>query len=99
VLLMDEPFGSLDAMTKAYLQDELSSLHDDTNTTTIFITHDIDEAVFLSDRILVLTGSPSVIGHDLKVDLPRPRDHVRTRELDEFVRIRHDVWNIFGQHE
>ena len=61
VLLMDEPFGSLDAMTKAALQDELQQVQRETGATVVFVTHDIDEAIFLSDRILILDGDPATI--------------------------------------
>lgn len=61
VLLMDEPFGSLDAITKAALQDALLRIQDHTDTTVVFITHDLDEAIYLSDRVVVLTGAPGVI--------------------------------------
>ena len=69
VLLMDEPFGALDAMTKAQLQDELARLQEVTGATIIFVTHDIDEAVYLSDRVLVLTGMPATVSSEVVVDL------------------------------
>lgn len=99
VLLMDEPFGSLDAMTKSSLQDELHSVHDKTGTTVIFITHDIEEAVYLSDRILILTGRPGGIGYDFKVDLPRPRNQVTTKEQPDYLKLRHEVYEAFGRHD
>lgn len=95
-LLMDEPFGSLDAMTKASLQDQLQQVHQSTGTTIAFVTHDIDEAVFLSDRILILGGSPATVEHDIRVDLPRPRDQLATKELSEFLRLRRCVYNAIA---
>lgn len=78
VLLMDEPFGALDALTRAHLQDELLKIVAKTRSTTIMVTHDVDEAVLLSDRIVMLTNGPAAtIGEILPVPLPRPRDRVR----------------------
>jgi NitT/TauT family transport system ATP-binding protein len=93
VLLMDEPFGSLDAMTKAGLQDELQQVHGDTGATVVFVTHDIDEAIYLSDRILILDGDPATIGRSIAVDLPRPRDQLATKELPEFLALRRTVYD------
>ncbi|MGK9064192.1 ABC transporter ATP-binding protein [Stutzerimonas chloritidismutans] len=77
VLLMDEPFGALDALTRAHLQDSLMEIHADLGNTVIMITHDVDEAVLLSDRIVMMTNGPSAtIGEILQVDLPRPRDRM-----------------------
>jgi NitT/TauT family transport system ATP-binding protein len=92
-LLMDEPFGALDAMTKATLQDELLAVHARAHPTVVFVTHDIDEAVYLSDRVLVLVGSFGTIGHDIRVDLPRPRHQLATKELPEFLRLRRLVYD------
>ncbi len=77
VLLMDEPFGALDALTRARLQDELMKICDATKATTVMVTHDVDEAVLLSDRIVMMTNGPAAtIGEVLKVDLPRPRNRL-----------------------
>ena len=77
VLLMDEPFGALDALTRAHLQDELLRIVAKTRSTVVMVTHDVDEAVLLSDRIVMLTNGPAAtIGDILQVDLPRPRDRV-----------------------
>jgi nitrate/nitrite transport system ATP-binding protein len=77
VLLMDEPFGALDALTRARLQDELMKICEATHTTTVMVTHDVDEAVLLSDRIVMMTNGPAAtIGEILAVDLPRPRDRL-----------------------
>ena len=98
VLLMDEPFGSLDAMTKAGLQDELQQVHRDTRATVVFVTHDIDEAIYLSDRILILDGAPATIAHSIPVDLPRPRDQLATKERPEFLALRRTVYEAIVGH-
>jgi NitT/TauT family transport system ATP-binding protein len=89
VLLMDEPFGALDAITKASLQDVLLSVHAETEATVVFITHDLDEAIYLSDRVLVLSGSPGTITVAVDTELPRPRDQLATRELPRYLEVRH----------
>lgn len=91
VLLMDEPFGALDALTKATLQDVLLNIHEETRTTIVFITHDLDEAIYLSDRVLVLAGAPGTITQALPTGLPRPRDQLATRELPGYLRVRHQL--------
>jgi NitT/TauT family transport system ATP-binding protein len=93
VLLMDEPFGALDAMTKATLQDELQRVQERTGATVVFVTHDVDEAVYLSDRIVVLEGSPASVAHEIDVDLPRTRHQLATKELPEFLRLRRAVYD------
>jgi len=89
VLLMDEPFGALDAITKAALQDVLLSVQQETAATVVFITHDLDEAIYLSDRVLVISGSPGTITVAVDTELPRPRDQLATRELPRYLRVRH----------
>jgi nitrate/nitrite transport system ATP-binding protein len=77
VLLMDEPFGALDALTRAHLQDSVGAIHARLGSTAIMITHDVDEAVLLSDRIVMMTNGPSArIGEVLEIDLPRPRNRL-----------------------
>ncbi|GAB1231649.1 ABC transporter ATP-binding protein [Ferrigenium sp. UT4] len=77
VLLMDEPFGALDALTRAHLQDELMKIVAATQSTVVMVTHDVDEAVLLSDRIVMMTNGPAAtIGEILSVDLPKPRDRL-----------------------
>jgi nitrate/nitrite transport system ATP-binding protein len=77
VLLLDEPFGALDALTRAHLQDQVMALHESLGNTVLMITHDVDEAVLLSDRIVMMTNGPSAsIGEVLEVDLPRPRNRI-----------------------
>jgi NitT/TauT family transport system ATP-binding protein len=92
LLLMDEPFGALDAFTRLRLQEELALMVSKANTTTLFVTHDVDEAVFLSDRIAVMSASPGTIKEIVAVDLPRPRlgrqgllDNRRAAELRDHV--------------
>jgi NitT/TauT family transport system ATP-binding protein len=75
VLLMDEPFGALDAQTRAVMQDNLLALRERINATIVFVTHDIDEAILLSDRVLIMSAGPGRILRDLRVDLPRPRSN------------------------
>jgi len=100
VLLMDEPFGALDAITKGALHDQLMDVQAQTGQTIIFITHDVDEAVYLSDRVLVLSGSPARITTELAVDLPSPRDQVATKEDPSYLSIRHSVYQVLkGAHQ
>jgi len=89
VLLMDEPFGALDAITKASLQDVLLSVQQETGATVVFITHDLDEAIYLSDRVLVISGNPGTITVAVDTELPRPRDQLATRELPRYLQVRH----------
>lgn len=89
VLLMDEPFGALDAMTRATLQDEMLRLHATTKTTIVFITHDMDEAVYLSDRVVLISGQPGSITFEMATGLPRERNQLETRERPEFLHARH----------
>ncbi len=92
VLLMDEPFGALDALTRARLQDELLKIVARTRSTTVMVTHDVDEAVLLSDRIVMMTNGPAAtIGELLRVDLPRPRDRVELAEDRAYVHYRKAV--------
>ncbi len=89
VLLMDEPFGALDALTKASMQDELLRVQAQTGSTIIFITHDLEEAIYLSDRVFVIAGSPGHIPVQVEAPLPRPRNQLTTRELPEYLELRH----------
>ena len=90
VILMDEPFGALDALTREHLHDELLSVWERNQSTIIFITHDISEAVYLSDRVLVMAASPGRVIADIPVDLTRPR-RAQTRGLAEFARIGSEI--------
>jgi nitrate/nitrite transport system ATP-binding protein len=92
VLLMDEPFGALDALTRAHLQDSLMEIQKDLNNTVIMITHDVDEAVLLSDRIVMMTNGPeATIGEILHVDLERPRDRLALANDPKYVDYRAQV--------
>ena len=92
VLLMDEPFGALDALTRAKLQDELLSIVQKTQSTVVMVTHDVDEAVLLSNKIVMLTNGPAAtIGEVLSVDLPRPRNRVELAEDADYVHYRKAV--------
>ncbi|MBW8487216.1 ABC transporter ATP-binding protein [Actinomadura parmotrematis] len=88
VLLLDEPFGALDAMTRAALQDDLLKLQRATGFTVVFITHDVDEAVYVADRVLVLGGAPATVVREVVSGLPRDRDRLDTREAAAFVAAR-----------
>ena len=92
VLLMDEPFGALDAQTRAILQDELLHLWRERKCTIFFITHDLDEAIYLSDRVAIVSRRPGRMKQVLKVDLSRPRYAYDVRADPEFVRLRHLAW-------
>ena len=92
VLLLDEPFGALDALTRARLQDELLKIVLRTKSTVVMVTHDVDEAVLLSDRIVMMTNGPAAtIGEILRVDLPRPRHRVELAEDRNYVQCRKEV--------
>jgi len=92
VLLMDEPFGALDALTRAKLQDELLQIVAKTHSTVVMVTHDVDEAVLLSDRIVMMTNGPAAtIGEVLKIELPRPRDRIELAEDPAYVHYRKAV--------
>lgn len=89
VLLMDEPFGALDAITKAALQDVLLDIHRQTEATVVFVTHDLDEAIYLSDRVIVLAGEPGAVALTVTPEIPRPRNQLTTRETPDYIRVRH----------
>jgi len=93
VLLMDEPFGALDAQTREAMQEELMNLWERTKKTVVFVTHDIDEAVFLADRVVVLTARPARIREEVKIDLPRPRD-IAVRKSVQLLEYRNYIWDL-----
>jgi NitT/TauT family transport system ATP-binding protein len=99
ILLMDEPFASVDAQTRADLEDLILEVRERYDVTIVFVTHDIDESVYLSDRIVVLAPSPTTVKEILDVDLPRPRDQVETKELQEFARLRAHVYRLIKREE
>jgi nitrate/nitrite transport system ATP-binding protein len=100
VLLMDEPFGALDALTRAHLQDELLKIVLRTHSTVVMVTHDVDEAVLLSDRIVMMTNGPAAtIGEILSIDLPRPRNRVDLAEDTRYVHYRKEVLDfLYTRH-
>ncbi|WP_336207557.1 ABC transporter ATP-binding protein [Nonomuraea sp. LPB2021202275-12-8] len=93
VLLMDEPFAAVDAQTRADLEDLILGLWRDLGVTTLFVTHDIDEAVYLGQRVIVLSSSPTVVMEDLKIDLPPERDQLTTRSLPRFGELRGHIYS------
>ena len=93
ILLMDEPFGALDVQTKAIMQTELLGLWEQLRPSVLFITHDLDEAVALSDRVLIMTSSPGSIKESFDIDLPRPRGDVQTiRHEPRFLELQNRIW-------
>jgi len=96
VLLMDEPFASLDAQTREIMQAELMRIWRETGKTVVFVTHQIEEAVYLSDRVLVLTVRPGRLKEEVAIDLPRPRELAVKRTL-EFVRYTDRIWRLIEE--
>jgi NitT/TauT family transport system ATP-binding protein len=92
ILLMDEPFASVDAQTRADLEDLTLRVREQYGITVLFVTHDIDESVYLPDRVVVLTHAPTEVKEIIPVDLPRPRDQIATKELPEFTQLRGHVY-------
>jgi NitT/TauT family transport system ATP-binding protein len=92
ILLMDEPFASVDAQTRADLEDLILGVREDYGVTILFVTHDIDESVYLGDRIVVLDPSPTRVQQVLEVGLPKPRDQVHTKALPAFAELRAHVY-------
>lgn len=100
VLLMDEPFGALDALTRAHMQESLMEIHSDLGNTVIMITHDVDEAVLLSDRIVMMTNGPAAtIGEILEIDLPRPRNRVVLSDDAKYNHYRHEVLQFLYERQ
>jgi len=100
VLLMDEPFGALDALTRAHMQDSLIEIQARLNNTVIMITHDVDEAVLLSDRIVMMTNGPAAtIGEILSVDLPRPRERVKLADDPHYNHLRAEVLKFLYERQ
>jgi len=92
ILIMDEPFAAVDAQTRADLEDLVRDLWAKLGVTVLFVTHDIDESVYLGERVVVLSMTPTVVQEDLVVDLPRDRDQITTRALPRFTELRTHVY-------
>ena len=98
LLLMDEPFGALDAITRQALQDEVAGLAAERRTTVVFITHDLEEAIYLGDRVIVLDANPGRIAEEIDVGIPRPRSQLETRENPKFLAHRHRLFGLLQEH-
>ena len=96
LLLMDEPFGALDVQTRELMQEELQRIWDATRKTVLFVTHDIDEAVYLSDRVLVFTARPGRIKETIAIDLPRPRA-IEIKRTPAYAEYRNRIWDLLRQ--
>jgi NitT/TauT family transport system ATP-binding protein len=94
LLLMDEPFGALDAITRQTLQDEIARLAAEERTTVVFITHDLEEAISLCERVIVLSSNPGRIAEMIEVGIPRPRNQLDTREDRRFLEHRHRLFGL-----
>lgn len=92
VLLMDEPFAAVDAQTRADLEDLIRTVWKKLGVTVLFVTHDIDESVYLGERVIILSSSPTVVQEDIIIDLPQDRDQLNTRALPRFTELRHHVY-------
>jgi nitrate/nitrite transport system ATP-binding protein len=100
VLLLDEPFGALDALTRAHLQDSLMEIQKDLNSTVIMITHDVDEAVLLSDRIVMMTNGPSAtVGEILNIELERPRNRIQLADDPTYNKYRQQVLSFLYEKQ
>jgi len=97
ILLLDEPFASVDALTRADLEDLTLKLRADLGITMLLVTHDIDEAVYLSDRVFVLSPPPSVVVREVAIGLPKPREQERTRSDARFLGLRNEIHHMIGQ--
>ncbi|NYT24337.1 ABC transporter ATP-binding protein [Alcaligenaceae bacterium] len=97
LLMLDEPFGALDTHTKTHLHRELMEIWSKLGQTVVMVTHDLDEAITLSDRVVVLSSPPSRILLDERIDIPRPRDVFTVRESPEFVRHFQSIWSVLGE--
>jgi NitT/TauT family transport system ATP-binding protein len=97
LLLMDEPFGALDAQTRELMQEELQRIWDQTPKTVLFVTHDIDEAIYMSDRVIIFSARPGRIKEEIKIDLPRPRV-LEIRTSPRYTEYRNTIWSLL-RHE
>jgi NitT/TauT family transport system ATP-binding protein len=102
LMMMDEPFGALDAMTREGLQDEVSRLVRSTGLTVLFVTHDLEEAIYLSDRVIALRANPTPekpsLAAMVEVQIEHPRDQLLTKEHPEFLRLRRELYGFLGHH-
>jgi len=98
ILLMDEPFGALDVQTRQLMENELLRLWQEDKKTVLFVTHDLEEAIALADRVVVFSAGPAsrIVG-DFEVDLPRPRDVAEIRLTEEFLRIHREIWSLLRE--
>jgi NitT/TauT family transport system ATP-binding protein len=99
ILLMDEPFASVDAQTRGDLEDLILRVREQYEITILFVTHDIDESVYLGDRVIVLTHAPTTVKEIVGVQLPRPRDQIATKELPEFAHLRAHVYRLIKREQ
>jgi NitT/TauT family transport system ATP-binding protein len=99
ILLMDEPFASVDAQTRGDLEDLILKVREEYGITILFVTHDIDESVYLADRVVVLTHAPTEVKEIVAVPLPRPRDQLATKELPEFAHLRAHVYRLIKREQ
>jgi len=97
LLLLDEPFASVDAQTRIDLQDMVMEICRKMSLSTLLVTHDIDEAVFMADKVVVLSTRPAQVVEQIEIDLPRPRDQLVTKESSDFLRLRHRVYTLVRQ--
>lgn len=97
ILLMDEPFAAVDAITRELMQDEVARIIKDTGQTIVFITHSVDEAITLGDRIVVVTDRPGRVKEILPVSIPRPRSGRKIRHLSEYVDLRDRIWSLLAK--
>jgi NitT/TauT family transport system ATP-binding protein len=99
ILLMDEPFASVDAQTRGDLEDLVLRVREEFAVTILFVTHDIDESIYLSDRVVVLTHAPTEVKEMIDVDLPIPRDQLATKELPDFAHLRAHVYRLIKREQ
>jgi len=99
ILLMDEPFGSLDALSRSTLEDDLLRLQREFNLTILFVTHDIDEAIYLADNVILLSQRPAIIERNININIRRPRHQIETKNSSEFGEYRLEISKIIGRGE
>ena len=100
MLLLDEPFGALDALTRPKLQQQVLDIWENQRQAVMMITHDVDEAIFMSDRVVMMTNSPNAtIGKVLDISLPRPRDRYQLRESKEYYELRNQALDFLEQYQ